>query len=215
MLEPALQPRGARRVLAAPDRLVFAAHERALASRAVRRHLPSIAAILTIGVHDTHDLRDDVARLLDDDAVAVTDVFAGNLVRVVQRCHRHRRAGDEHGLELGEWRDGPCATDVDAHADKRRFRLLRRKFIGDGPSRKFGRRPQPAAQRDVVELDHDTVGVERERACARRSFLAPLAAILGNLIDALQRLPMRLNWQPPLLERFQELVDASQACRPG
>ncbi len=41
---------------------------------------------------------------------------------------------------------------------------------------------------------------------AGRSFLAPLAAVLRYLVDAFQRLPMRLDRQPPLLERFEKLA---------
>ena len=40
------------------------------------------------------DLRDDVAALLDDDRVALADVLARDVLGVVQRRHRDRRAGD-------------------------------------------------------------------------------------------------------------------------
>ena len=190
MLEAALQLRRARRVLAAPDRLVLAAHAARSRSAGSASASPSAsAAIRPIGIDDAHDLRDDVAGLLDDDAVAVADVLAGHFVRVVQRGHRHGRAGDEHRLEHGERRHRARAADVDA--DRRMQRglcLLGRELEGDGPPRKLRRRAQPAAQRDVVELDDDAVGVERQRAGARRSLLAPFAAVLGDLVDALSAL---------------------------
>ena len=71
-----------------------------------------------------------------------------------------------------------------------------RELVGDGPSRKFRCRPQAAAKRDVVELDDDAVSVERESARAGHAFLPPLAAVLGNLVDPFQRLPMGLDRQP-------------------
>ena len=114
MLEAALQLRGARRVLASPDRFVLAAHELALASRAVRGHLPALArGPCGPGFDDAHDLRNDVARFFDDDAIAVADVLPRHLVGVVQRRHRHGRARDEHRLEHGERRHRAGAPDVD------------------------------------------------------------------------------------------------------
>src|SRR4029077_18252374 len=70
VLDPPPELVGAARVLATPDDLPLGADQRAAARRALGRHLPGFRAPGAIGIDDSNDLRDDVAALLDDHAVA-------------------------------------------------------------------------------------------------------------------------------------------------
>src|SRR5204863_6101750 len=81
------------------------------------------------------------------------------------------------------------------------MRLLRRELERGGPAWKFGRGSEALAPRQIVDLDHDAVGVEVERA----PFVGPFAAELRNLVDARAALPVRLDRQPPRGHRAQRV----------
>ena len=105
VLEPALQLRRTRDVLAAPHRFLFLAMQLAAASRARRTASPTARSRPAVCVSTgTDDARDDVAGLLDDHPVALADVLARDVVGVVERGHRDGRAADEDRLEHRERR---------------------------------------------------------------------------------------------------------------
>ena len=111
--------------------------------------------------------RDHVAGLLDHDRVPLAEVLAREVLGVVQRRHRDGRAGDEHRLEHGVGRVRAGASDVDLDLQQLRVRLLRGELERRRPARELRRRAQPLAQRQVVDLDDDAVGVERRDRGAR------------------------------------------------
>ena len=164
VLEAAPQPRRARGVLAAPDDFVLVADERAAARAARRRHHPRLRVRRPQAEDRRDDARDDVAGLLDHDRVPFAEILAREVLGVVQRRHRDRRAGDEHRLEDGVRRVGAGAADVDFDLQQLRVRLLRGELERRRPARELRRRPQLLAQREVVDLDDDAVGVELEVA---------------------------------------------------
>ena len=138
------------------------------AARAGRRHHPRLAVRRPPAEHRPDDSRDDIAGLLDDDPVAFADVLAREVVGVVQRRHRDRRAGQEHRFEHRERRDRAGAPDVDLDLSQQRRLLFRRKLERDGPARKLAGGAERAALRVGIDLDDHAVGIEGQRAAAAR-----------------------------------------------
>ena len=81
-----------------------------------------------------HDVRDDLARLLDDDHVADPDVFALDLVGIVQAGAADDGAGQFHRLQIGHRRDGPGLADLHADVAEPGRGLVLLELVGDRPS---------------------------------------------------------------------------------
>ena len=131
--------------------------------------------------HRAEDLRDHVAGLAQDHGVAGADVLAPHLVGVVQRRALDRGAGDLGRLHHPERRDPAGAAGVGADLEELGVDLLGRVLVGDRPARRPARRPQPALQADVVDLDHDAVDLVLD-------VVAVLAVVLDELLDRLEAL---------------------------
>ena len=168
--------------------------ERAAARAARRRHHPGLRVRRAQAEDRRDDARDDVARLLDDDRVPFAEILARDVLGVVQRRHRDRRSGDEHRLEHGVGRVRAGPPDVDFDLQQLRVRLLRRELERRRPARELRRRPQLLAQREVVDLDDDAVGVELEVA-PRFSAHSRQNAISG--VDAFAAPPVGFDGQAP------------------
>ena len=95
--------------------------------------------------------------------VAGADVAARDLLLVVQRRHLDRRSRQPDRLEHGERRHRARAPDVHVDPQQLRRGLLGRELERDGPARELRRRPGLLPERQVVQLDDDAVGVERQR----------------------------------------------------
>ena len=105
--------------------------------------------------HRTHDLRNDVARLVHDDGVALAHVFAADLVDVVQRGARDSGAGDRHRVELRDRREHAGAAHLDANLAQDGLLFLGRELKGDGPARRAGGKAQVELLLEAVDLyDH-------------------------------------------------------------
>ena len=100
--------------------------------------------------------------------------LSADLVLVVQRGHRDRRAGDDHRLEDGVGRRAPRPPDRDLDRQQARGALLGRELARDRPARR-ARLVAPSVARwsVVVHLDHHAVDVVGEVVAVR---LEPLAA---------------------------------------
>ena len=194
MFQASLNAGRARGVLAAPDDLFFVAMEHARTLRACRGHLPRRRSRPDAGGSALTTLRNDVAGLFDQDAVAIAKILSRDVLGVVQRGHRDRRAGEKDRLENRVRRDRSGAPDVHRDLLEHGRRLLGRKLERRGPPRKLRRRPEPLAQGEVVDLDHDAVGVERQRA----PLLCPLVAERDDFVDAGAARPVRFDRQSPL-----------------
>ena len=75
----------------------------------------------------------------------------------------------------------------------------------------FGGRPQPLAEREVVHLDHDAVGVELERL----ALVLPRAAVREQRVDPGAPRPVRLHRQPPGAQRFERVRMPRPLALPG
>ena len=118
---------------------------------------------------DFQHLGDDVARALDDDAVADLDVQALDLVKVVESGVRHSHPADRDGAEFGDRGDRPQAADGGDDVHDFRLRLLGGKLIGHGPARRLVREARLGAQVKGVQLDHGAVDVVEEQSRSRSS----------------------------------------------
>src|SRR5207247_2885713 len=112
------------------------------------------------------DLRDDLAGAQDDHLVADANVLAGDVLLVVQRRELHRDTANVDGLEDGERVQVAELADVPVDPDELRDLRRRRELPGDRPARIAPDDAQAALQLDLVDLDHDAVYLEVQRAAA-------------------------------------------------
>src|ERR1700680_3609407 len=98
----------------------------------------------------------------------------------MERCELDGCARQPNWFEDGEWRDRACPADVYFDLLDEGGALFRREFERDGPSRKLRRAPEHVAQLDVVELDDDSVCVERQGSAT----LGPFLTEMPRRIDA-------------------------------
>jgi hypothetical protein len=145
------------------------------------------------------DLRDHVARALDDHEIALADVLAADVVLVVERGARHRHAPHVHGLELGERVEDTRAShaDVDLHEPRhgRRGRPLERA----GEARSAVQRAQPALLIERIDLDHDAVDLVAEARAPR----LPLDTGFRDLVDRLDPLRARVGAEAALAQPLE------------
>jgi hypothetical protein len=152
---------------AAPIGLTLLARDRAAAHRALAVHralqLERRAHVARAPLHHhRHHFGDHVAGAAHDHRVADAHVLASRLVFVVQRRVAHRRATDEHRLELGHRRQLAGAADVDLDAEHARRLLLRRVLVRHRPARLACLEAQASLQREIVDLVDHAVDVERQ-----------------------------------------------------
>ena len=114
-LEPAAR---AVRVDAAVDGLALEAHDLAAAGRAVVGHAELALAAVAPGQDGPDDLRDHVARALDDHVIADAHVLELDDVLVVERRHAHDHAADGDRLEHRERIERAGAPDVEADVEQ-------------------------------------------------------------------------------------------------
>ena len=127
---------------------------------------------------DADHLGDDLAGLLDHHRVADADVLAGDLVGVVQAGPLDGRAGQAHRLQVGHRRQLARLADLDADVDDLGDGLLGLVLEGDRPARALAARPGARAGQ-VVDLDHQAVGLEIERV----PLVVPALGVLDHLLD--------------------------------
>ena len=123
-----------------PERLSGLAHGLESQFLQARGEIERRGFLRALSRDDTHDARDDLAGLFDDDGVALADVLARDLVLVVQRGAFDGGTGEGHGFELGDRGHGAGASDLERDRAQARGRAVRREFAGDRPVREFARR---------------------------------------------------------------------------
>ena len=135
---------------------------------------------------DADDVRDDLARLLDDDRVADADVLAGDLLGVVQADAADRRAGDLHRLQVGRGREGAALADGDEDVVDARGRFVLLELVGDEPARRLAGGAEPLALVEAVDLEHEAVDFEVELVQPADERLA-VGDGGGEVVEALRR----------------------------
>ena len=129
----------------------------------------------------THDLRYDVAGPLHDHVVARPDVFAMDVVLVMQGGSFDRDPADLDRFEDGERREHAGAAHVDLDAVQARDGGGRRELEGDRPARVVGDLAEVALQGDVVDLHDHAVDVVVD--LPRRSTQAAHSAITCSIVS--------------------------------
>src|SRR5262249_51437925 len=153
------------------------------AERAMRRH-PELLRPFAMRPGRPDDLRDDVARALDDDVVALADCLAVDVLLVVQR-----RAGDGDAADLHRFHDRPRmgrarAAAGEAARGRPRPRRHRRPLVRARPARPLVEDAEPALLVERVDLDHDAVDLVVELEPA----LLPLDTCRRDFVDRLEPL---------------------------
>ena len=187
----------AGRVDAARRDLALLADDRVAADRAVRRHPERRRALRPLLEDHAHDLRDDVAALLDDDGVADAHVLAREVLVVVERRpldRRARRAGPARSARpASAFPVRPTLTPISrttvvASSAGYLYASAQR---GD-----FAVAPSASCVRAVVHLDHDAVGLELELV----PLLVPLLDERAHLLEGLAAAPVRVDRETQRLQ---------------
>jgi hypothetical protein len=120
--------------------------------------------------HHTHHLGNHVARASDDDGVAHTHVFAASLVLVVQRGVGHGHATHEYRGQFGHRGEFAGAAYLYVDGQDGGQLLLRRVFVGHGPTRLTRHEAERALQIEPVDLVNRAVYVERQGVALTTKF---------------------------------------------
>ena len=130
------------------------------------------------------DLRNHVARPLDDDDVSLADLLSVDVLLVVER-----RTGDGDATDLDRLEERPRiertrATDADVDLQQLRLSGHGRPLECARPARPAVEHAEPALLVERVDLDHDPVDLVVELGPA----LLPASARLCDVLDRLQPL---------------------------
>ena len=134
--------------------------------------------------------------------VADPNVVARDVLRVVQRGALDRYAADRHGFEYGVGIECAGAADRDRDVEQLCARFARLEFVGDRPARFARDSAELLLQREVIDLDHDTVDLVVETVARG----LPALAKRNDRIDVLCRLDVvvhRETGRAQIVERFR------------
>ena len=101
-------------------------------------------ATIALLAHRSEDLRDNFARLADNDGIPNEHALALDLGLVVQGSHFHRRSGNEDWLHHCVRGYSPGTAYPHLNVLELRGHFLRRILIGNGPARRAGGRTKCA-----------------------------------------------------------------------
>ena len=90
------------------------------------------------------------------------------------------RAGQAHGLEVGDRRQGAGPSDLDPDAENPGRGLAGRKLEGDRPAGRLGGRPERRPLRGRIDLDDDSVDIVIEAV----PLFPPLLPVVDDLLKA-------------------------------
>ena len=155
MKQSLLELRGAVDGDAAVGHLAILVDHGAAAHGADLGHVPVDRISRALIEHRAHDLGNHIARLVHDDGIALANVFATDLVDVVQCGARDGGAGDRHRVELGDRREHTGAAHLDANFAQDGLLFLGRELKGNGPARRTGGKAQVELLLKAIDLyDH-------------------------------------------------------------
>ena len=173
-------------VRAEVHRFARLADDGCVAGGAALRHPKNAFFTGALAHYGPDDLRDHVAGALHDHRVAFADVFAADVVFVVQRRQLDCRARDLHGIEDSEGVERAGAADVDVDAQELRGRLGWRELVGDRPARLASDDAELTLRAKRIDLHDDAVDFVVERV----ALLDPLLAECDHVIEPLEALDL-------------------------
>src|SRR5690606_16572978 len=91
--------------------------------------------------------------------VADADVALGDVIGVVQAGVAHRHPADHHRFELGVRREHASTPNVDHNIQHAGGGLAGREFVGHSPARIAADHAELALLSEIVDLDHDPIGL--------------------------------------------------------
>ena len=103
--------------------------------------------------------RNDLASFLDNHQIPNSDVFAANLILVVQGSSGDRASAKQNRVQLCDRRKDSRATNLDRDLAQARCRLLGRILPGASPFWRSRAVTNPLAQGHVVKLDDGAIGL--------------------------------------------------------
>ncbi len=149
-----------------------------------------------------HDLRDHLARALDQDHVPDAEVLAGDVIEVVQRGELDRRAGDLDGLEHRVRVERARAAHVDPDVEQPGDGHVGRELVGDGPAGlAFADHAELGPELERLHLDDDAV----DRVVERVAPILCLSGVGDDLLEVAAQAAVRLDGEAPLREEIEDL----------
>src|SRR5262249_40586750 len=97
----------------------------------------------------------------------------------MQRGARDGRAGQQNGLQLGDWSKRSNAAHLNGYVTQQSLSLAGGELVGDGPSRGLGSRAQFLLKRSPVHFYDDAVDLVAQLI----ALALPLIAELDYFID--------------------------------
>ena len=149
---------------------------------------------------DANHRGNDFAGLLDNDGIADADVFAADLVFIVEGGPRNGAAAEEDGLEFGDRGEHAGAADLNRDGLQDRHGLFRRIFVSARPLRRARGVTGGLAQRALVELDHRAIRLEG-KAVAQG---VQLGDRVHDLLDGMRQPGVRVHGKPEVLQPAQQ-----------
>ena len=127
------------------------------------------------------NLRDHVAGALQLHRVTDADVFARDLILIVQRGVAHQHAADIDRLEVRARRQRAGAADLDFDAFQNGGGAFRGKLPGGRPARRAAGKTKPGLQGEVVDFIHHAVDIIGQFRAAKADFILKIFGLrLGD-----------------------------------
>ena len=127
-----------------------------------RFEIPQRGTVLPVLNQNFDDLRDYVARPLDDNMIANFHAKTRDLILVMQRRTADNHASDRHGSKVGDGCQGARPSDLNNNIFQYSDRLLRRKLMRDSPTRRPADHAKPVLPIQAIDLVDDAIDVVRE-----------------------------------------------------
>ena len=134
--------------------------ERAAADRALAGNGSSAGGSGALLEIDGKDGGDDFSCFFDVNEISHTDIFAGDLFKVVQGGAGNGGTAEENGIEFGDRGNNPAATDLESDGVESGLGLLGGVFVGHGPAGGFFGGEKNALLIEAVDFDDGTIGGE-------------------------------------------------------
>src|SRR5690606_25686687 len=144
-----------RRLLRQPNR-------RRSASRTRIRKLKRLRSRRPFFLHHRNHRRNNFARLLHHHEISDPHILSRDFSRVMQRRSRNRRSRQHHRVQFRHRRQSPRPPHLNPAPVQARFRLLRREFVSDRPTRSLRRRTRLLLPRQRIQLHYRSIGWIRE-----------------------------------------------------
>ena len=196
MLQPAAHLRRTIRIGAAPHHIVF--RRLARCSTAFRTFLFQfkwLGFIRPLGQHYFDHGWDYLAGFLNDHRVAHANIFARDLLFVVQRRTAHGTPSNQHRFQFGHRRQRARAADLHGNGLEQGLSLFGRVLVGNRPARRLGGGTALFPQCQRIEFNDRPIG-----------FVIQLMPIRIEFVDRRHQIIMRAAGPNPFGRGKAQLI---------